>query len=182
MANLDHAQFALMYAERGWNVLPLTGKKPAIKCGVYDARRDEPFIKQRFANGKNIGIQTGKDSGIVVIDIDPRNGGDATFSDLITEHGVIPETLQAITGSNGYHIFFNYPGVRLRGKLGAGIDVKSDGGYVVAPPSVHPDTKQRYAWRNDYDIADMPAWMLKLLTAPPTTRDLIGEITVRQPQ
>lgn len=176
MGNVDHAQFALSYAERGWNVLPLSGKKPAIKGGVYGARRDEPFIKQRFANGKNIGIQTGKDSGIVVIDIDPRNGGDATFSDLIADHGMIPDTLQVTTGGGGSHLFFNYPDVKLRGKLGDGIDVKSDGGYVVAPPSVHPESKQRYAWRNDYAIADMPAWMLKLLTAPPTTRDVIGEI------
>ena len=175
MGNVDHAEYALGYAERGWPVLPLTGKKPAIKGGVHGARRDKSFIKQRFANGSNIGIQTGKQSGIIVIDIDPRNGGDATFSDLITEHGVIPETLQAITGGNGYHLFFNYPGVKLRGKLGDGIDVKSDGGYVVAPPSVHPDTKQRYAWRKDYAIADMPVWMLEMLTQPLTKREATSE-------
>jgi hypothetical protein len=166
---------ALSYAARGWPVLPLTGKKPAIKKGVYGAECGESFVKRRFATGKNIGIQTGKVSGIVVIDVDPRNGGDATLSDLIAKHGALPETLESATGGGGFHIFFNHPGIKLRGKLGTGIDVKSDGGYVVAPPSVHPDTKQRYSWRNDYGLADMPQWMLETLTQARTKREVLSE-------
>lgn len=62
--------------------------------------------------------------------------------------------------------------MKLRGKLGEGIDVKSDGGFVVAPPSVHPDTKKRYRWRNANEIAAMPKWMLTILTLPATKREL----------
>jgi hypothetical protein len=171
----DHVAAALSYKERGWPVLPLNGKRPAIKGVVHSASLDDSFIKQRFATGCNVGIQTGKASGIVVVDVDPRNGGDATLSDLITDHGIMPETLQAITGGGGYHLFFNHPGVKLRGKLGDGIDIKSDGGFIVAPPSVHPDTKERYQWRNSYGIADMPQWMLEMLTAPPTAREATSE-------
>jgi len=84
--------------------------------------------------------------------------------------------LQSITGGGGYHLFFKYPGGKLKGKLGAGIDVKSDGGFVAAPPSVHPETKKHYEWRNDSDIADMPSWMLDLLTQVAIKRETVENI------
>ena len=83
----------------------------------------------------NIGIATGKASGVVVIDVDPRAGGYVELSKLIARLGKLPKGPTAFTGGRGLHLYFKYPGHKLRGKAAEGIDVKSDGGYVVAPPS-----------------------------------------------
>lgn len=157
---------ALAYAERGWPVLPLRGKRPATQHGVHDASTNTEVIIKRFAKNPNVGIQTGQASGLVVIDIDPRNGGDATLDELIECYGPLPETLTAETGGGGFHLVYRYPGGRLKGKLGAGIDVKSNGGYIVAPPSVHPDTGKPYIWRQRGNIVPMPDWMLEILQTP----------------
>ncbi|OOZ40234.1 bifunctional DNA primase/polymerase [Solemya elarraichensis gill symbiont] len=112
MDNSDSVKLALRYAERGWPVLPLNGKRPAIKGGVHSASTEQDFIRKSFANGSNIGIQTGKTSGIVAIDIDPRNGGDETLSKLLGQYGELPQTLQSITGGGGFHLLFKHPGIQ----------------------------------------------------------------------
>jgi len=78
-----------------------------------------------------------------VLDCDPRNGGPAHRSDLIQQFGSLPDTAEAITGGGGRHIFFRYAGGPVSKTLAAGIDLKGEGGYVVAPPSIHP-TGKRY--------------------------------------
>jgi Bifunctional DNA primase/polymerase, N-terminal/AAA domain len=112
----------------------------------------------------NIGIATG--NGLLVVDVDPRNGGDASVADLKSTYGELPRTRTVHTAGGGLHFYFKVPLDRAirnnnRGKLGKGVDLKSDGGYVVAPPSV--TEKGAYRWDDpDVSIADAPVWLLDL--------------------
>lgn len=170
---------AMIHAARGWRVFPLVprDKVPAI-CGgkgCLDATTDLGQIGRwwqgRFA-GRNIGIATGRASGIVVGDVDARSGGFDTMRRLVAEHGPIPPTLRAKT-AGGVHLYFAAPATPIRSAahvLGAGVDTRGEGGYVVGPPSVHP-SGARYHWITQHAPAVMPAWMLALTERSAPTRD-----------
>ena len=149
---------ALRNARHGWRVLPLhaasdgkcscaagqsckhAGKHPRIRNGVKDATTDRTIIKawwNRWPNA-NIGIATGRRSGILVLDVDGKVGK-AYLKKLQAEHGRLPKTVTVKTG-RGRHRYFLSGDARIRnsvGNLGKGIDVRGDGGYVVAAGSVH---------------------------------------------
>lgn len=155
---------ALAYAARGWAVFPLQarGKLPLTPHGFKDATTDEALITQwwtRWPNA-NIGIATGGLSGIVVVDIDGERG-QASFGALAGEHETI-ETLVSETGGGGYHLIFDAGDEAIRNSqstIGPGIDTRGDGGYIVAPPSVHP-TGALYQWTDaDAPIAALPDWL-----------------------
>jgi len=107
----------------------------------------------------------------VALDIDPRNGGDGSIDELELHYGPLPETVESRTGGGGRHLLFRNPGVPLRKGLGAGfpgVDLKADGGYIVAPPSIHP-TGAAYAWHLDpgeTELANLPEWLLDLARQP----------------
>jgi hypothetical protein len=109
----------------------------------------------------------GRLSGLVIVDVDPRHGGTETLEALARDHGPLGSTLEAETGSGGRHLYFAHPGgvVRNRVGLAPGIDLRGDGGLVVAPPSVHPSGRL-YRWRagrapDDAALAPVPAWLLR---------------------
>ena len=110
----------------------------------------------------------------MVLDIDPRNGGERSLEELLAQHGDFPETVKSRTGSGGTHYFFRHPcHISVKNsasKIGKGIDIKADGGYVVGPPSNHK-SGENYAWINRPEetvLAELPAWLLqKLTTATP---------------
>jgi hypothetical protein len=171
---------ALAYAARGWRVFPLRprGKEPALTRseggrGVHDATIDPVQIMSWWAQGpeRNIGIATGATSDLLVIDVDAGKGGVETMRRLVAEHGPIPQTMRSKTGS-GWHLFFRLPSSPTRSAanvLGPGVDTRSHGGYVVAPPSVHPNG-QRYRWvGSGQRPAACPAWIARLCApaAPP---------------
>lgn len=189
MAFLDvngktNAEAALEYAKAGFPVFALhnpikngvcscgnpkctsIGKHPRTPNGVKDATTDPAAIKKMWGNwpNANIGIACGESAGICVVDVDPVHGGDKSLAVLEEQHGKLPETLRARTGSGGEHIFFKYPGEDFkncnRGEIGIGIDFKTIGGYAVAAPSLH-SSGNRYGWIcADLDkIADLPAWI-----------------------
>lgn len=132
---------ALAYARRGWKVLPVVegGKVPATLHGVKDATSDESRIRAWFDSERgarlNIGVACGRESGIVVFDIDPRNGGEVSWDFWEQYHGAVPAGPMAYTAGGGAHYVAAWaPGVR-SSKVADGIDLLSDGRYFVAYPS-----------------------------------------------
>ena len=160
----------LEYASAGWYVFPCNSiKHPLTPHGHLDASIDHVLITafwKRYPDAL-IGVHCRR-SGIVVVDIDPRNGGPETLADLESEYGEVPETLAAMTGIQdgvrGKHLYFKAPagGIELKASLGQGIDVKYNG-YVIVPPSPHP-SGVCYEWVNaDAGIRDLPEWILNRL-------------------
>lgn len=169
---MNPVPYAQAYAQKGWQTFPLKAKDkiPFVKWADV-ATCDQTMITGWFDNypDANIGIACGSRSGIVVLDVDAGHGGYESLTKLIEKHGALPETPVSKTGSGGEHIFFKHPGIEIRnsaGKLGAGLDIRGDGGYVVAPPSVHPNGNI-YEWAVDTDLADMPDWMIEALKESP---------------
>lgn len=165
---------ALAAAKRGWAVFPLHPKSKAPykgSHGVNDATTDETQIRQWWKQtpSANIALTCGEASGVFVLDVDPRNGGDASLAALEVESGNLPVTVESATGGGGRHLLFRHPGGHVRnsaGKLGKGLDIRGEGGYIVMPPSVHP-SGALYGWKRCPDaiaLADAPAWLLDKLT------------------
>jgi hypothetical protein len=163
MSSLGEA--ALAYARKGVAIFPCNprGKKPLTDYGFKDATTDDLQIREWWTKWPlaNIGISTGVVNGIVALDIDP--GGDDSLAELTRQYGPLPQTCAVKTG-RGRQLWFMHPGVPVRctaGKLGQGLDVRGDGGYVVAPPSIHPNGQQ-YAFLTNCDHAEMPEWLIRL--------------------
>jgi putative DNA primase/helicase len=180
---------ALQYAARGLSVVPVhtikddgscscregkscpsPGKHPRTLHGVYDATRDRGEIESCWTKwpDANVGIATGRASGIVVIDVDPRNGGLETFERLQSELGPLPETPMVFTGGGGAHLVFELPPITVRKHTaGPGVDVLGEGCMMVAPPSLHVSGK-RYSWEkapclDDITPASLPrSWLERL--------------------
>lgn len=145
------------------------GKHPRTRNGHKAATSDLNTITewlQRWPQS-NWGIATGAASGVLVLDIDPRNGGDESLRQLVAQYGELPETPEIATGGGGRHFYFRHPGplVRSRANLCPGIDIKADGGYVVAPGSLHA-SGQRYSEvvaLGEIDFAAVPSWLTSLI-------------------
>ncbi|AVH21177.1 DNA primase [Nocardia cyriacigeorgica] len=159
---------ALEYARAGLEVLPLRAQQkiPLTAHGLKDATADAEQVVAWWRRWPNANIGIRPPAGVVVVDIDPRGGGDTNFAELVGDRGM-PETWTAVTGSGGLHIWLRQPGP-LRGKLCAGVDLKSRGGYLVVPPSLHPNGAT-YEWINAAPIAYAPRWLRPML-APPVRR------------
>ena len=161
---------ALILATRGMHVFPCVprGKTPACEHGLKDATTDSDVIRQwwRSEPKYNIAIASGAASGVFVVDIDSADA-ESALRRLEDEHGALPPTVEAITGK-GRHLYFLWPGVPVRNsasKVAPGIDVRGDGGYILAPPSIHPSGRA-YAWSVDTanSFAEAPEWLLAKIT------------------
>lgn len=182
---------ALIYAKYlGWAVFPIyeiradgrcacgkectsPGKHPRIKNGVKQATTDLNRIRHWFTRwtSANMGIATGKASGFFVLDVDGEEG-QTSLDALEVVYGKLPETVEAITGSGGRHILFKYTEGfgNSASALAVGLDIRTDGGYIVAAPSNHKSGK-RYEWeassypvgQDAVPIAEAPEWLLKEL-------------------
>jgi hypothetical protein len=161
---------ALAHASRGWHVFPLKpkSKEPATWRGFYDATTNPATLRRWFASGfaYNIAIRTGTPSNVFVIDVDGDQGV-ASLQHIEAKHGPLPPTLISITGKGKHYWFITiWPIPCSTAKLGAGIDVKADQGYVVAPASVHPNGK-KYQWLDAaIPLAPAPEWLVQLARAP----------------
>lgn len=153
-------QHALAYLKRGWSIVPCEprGKQPLVRWADYNNRRPtEEEIERWWTKwpNANIAIICGKISGIVVVDVDTDRGG--------TTDGQASTGLVAKTGGGGFHLFYSYPvgSTRVPNRVGAdGIDVRADGGYVIAAPSTHK-SGQRYTWLQSDDPAPCPLWVIE---------------------
>lgn len=169
------ASAALWYVEHGMAVFPVVArdKRPATKNGLRDWTDSPADVKKLWEMdpGYSIGIVCGEPSnGLLVldIDVDPERGEDglATLREWERVHGELPVTAVAVTGSGGLHYFYRTDR-RLRPSVNPtlGIDIRAEGSYVVAPPSVHPNGK-RYEWQDPPDevpIAEADAGVLALV-------------------
>lgn len=165
---------ALEYAARGWEVFPChsiedgvctcgnrtcgsPGKHPRTKHGVLDATKDAEQIRAWWSRwpDANVAIATGARSGIAVVDIDPRNGGNETAGNLqitATKYA----TRMAFTGSRGWHFYYQISEPTPSGELGPGVDFQADGKYVIAPPSKHISGLE-YSWLSNDELIPLPA-------------------------
>jgi hypothetical protein len=164
------ARTALAYAARGVRVLPLRehGKEPLVSHGVHDASHDPSVVAEWWRRWPNANLGIAIPTSWWILDVDPRNGGDVELDRLERAHFALPPTITAQTGSGGQHIIFARPdGMRLRGKIGPGLDVLGAGRYIVAYPSVHPSGGV-YRWTSPSGckIARAPRWLEAMGAAP----------------
>jgi putative DNA primase/helicase len=189
---------ALGYAALGVAVFPATSMvKKSCKSAQFSngerwgATRDLRQVRQDFTrwNGCRIGVPTGAINKIVVVDIDTVAGhgvdGAAALAALELQHGVLPDTRQAASPSGSTHRYFRHPGAGIKirnsaGELGDGIDVRGDGGCIIAPPSINPDGRQ-YRWLNRNPLAEMPAWLVELTRDKPLTISQRAVAVIRHP-
>lgn len=179
---MNIADVALRYADRGMPVFPLIGKKPLTENGFLDASKDATNVQAWWSKWPtaNIGIPTGRASGHFVLDVDGHQGN-KSLAELEKKHGSLPTTLEAVTGGGGRHLYFALRTEEMVpssvSKLAPGLDVRGEGGYVVAPPSIHPDTRRTYVWNSKVKPVHAPAWLTKVLQRPaPSNASGVGGV------
>lgn len=167
----DFRAEALALAEFGLRVHPLKPrqKAPALKGWQAKATTDPDVIIQwddKYPTA-NVGIVTGAESRVIVLDVDLRNGGLASLQELERKHGDLPLSWSVLT-PGGSHLYLRHPGDQVRScELAPGIDLRGDDGNVVAPGSIHPSGLS-YQWQGFsvpgvVDLAEPPEWLLNLL-------------------
>src|SRR5699024_193943 len=169
-ANLNAA---MAYSQMlDWHIFPIyfKSKVPITEHGFKDATNNEEQIQRWWKEHPyaGIGLPTGRVNNIVVLDIDPRNGGDVSFDSLIDEYGILSDTVHCLTGGGGHHYYFKYDSRINKSSIEGypGIDIQSNGKYVVLPPSTHPNGKG-YEWELSSKpvitpIANIPDWLVKM--------------------
>lgn len=192
-ASVELRRHARAYLRKGWQVVPLwwpsyplvcacpKGKNCGRNAGKHPGKTD--WVSKPLETGldvdlwwerkplANIGLATGAASGFVVVDIDPDHGGWDSYNRIVKHYGALPQTPVSITGSGGRHVLFRHPGggATVKNAIGClpGIDIRGDGGQIVAPPSLH-SSGARYEWHPKghparVRIAPMPEWLIRLL-------------------
>lgn len=200
ITNGVHAE-AQAAIQRGWAIIPVHGLLPDGKCtcgrgDLCDPRgRGKHPIRTGWTTGPalsmadaysiwveefpdaNLGIRTGTISGIFVLDVDPDSGGWEGLDQLQKEHGQLPDTYTVKTGSGGLHYYYRMPGFPIKNnvkKLAQGVDIRADGGQVVAPPS--RNSKGAYTIHLDHPVVSAPTWLLETLqvmATPGTDADTV---------
>lgn len=201
MTPLELAQY---YVAQGWPVFPcrshaeehvdqatgeiitLGEKTPLTPNGFKGATRFPRIIERWWSDWPDaaVGLPTGEKTGFFALDIDNKPGGANGFdwlAEMEAEHGPLPDTARVTSPNGGLHIYFKYVvGTRNRGALGAGVDIRSEGGYVLAAGSTMANGRS-YKWETDTrEIADAPAWLLDLLlpkSAPAHTQYSLSAAT-----
>jgi putative DNA primase/helicase len=189
MSVLDAAR---AYAEAGWPVFPIHPIRDGGKCACGKPACAQPgkhpvttgwqntIASTKAVDGvwgehhgpRGIGLACGPRAGVWALDVDPRHGGDVSIGNLASGFG-LPKTVTSLTGSGGFHLLFRWSdGVEIRnsaGKVGPGLDVRGENGYIVLPPSPHVSGR-RYEWVHPpgaQDLAPAPDWLLELARKKP---------------
>ena len=188
-ASTPAAEAAQRYVARGFAVVPMhlatggrcscmrpdcpsPGKHPRVRWQRFE--RQAPAAAQvaswwRRWPDASVGVITGTVSRLLVLDVDPRNGGAETMAALEERGGALPAAPETRTGGGGRHLWFALGAPLASGPLGPGVDVKADGGIVIAPPSRHASGGV-YEWRpgrglDDVALVSPPAWLVALAAA-----------------
>jgi hypothetical protein len=173
---------ALTYANhRSWHVFPVppnekksyksAGHSNGAKWGMTKNAEQITRDFNRWPDA-GVGVPTGIINNIFVLEADTAEGHDvdgiANLRELERQHGALPPTLMAVSPSGSLHYYFKHPGSGIKVKTDSnvvpGVDVRGDGGMVVAPPTIRHDGQ--YRWLNQLDIADPPQWLLDMVTRP----------------
>jgi bifunctional DNA primase/polymerase-like protein len=135
---------ACAYCRAGWSVIPTraTGKAALVRWRIWQRQRPDvdqlrAWFVERYPRA-NLAVVTGPLSGVVVLDVDPRHGGDLALAELEASHGRLPRLAVVETPSGGQHVYLAHPGGRVSnsaGRLGSGLDVRGDAGPALLPPS-----------------------------------------------
>ncbi len=170
---------ALAYIKRGWAIFPLApGSKIPLKGskGFKDASKEHFKVRAWWKTNPaaNVGIATGKISGLFVFDLDDGSAGIEAWAELCRQHSQPEiETLTARTLSDGRHLLFQYPpgdiSLGCSAKTFPHIDTRGNGGYIVAPPSyaISKTHKSFYSWLNPgAPLAEMPTWLIAAYQGP----------------
>lgn len=185
-------EWAQHYAARGFEVFPVSSadKAPLTVKGFYDATGDPAQIAAWWTDHPDALIGCRVPADVVILDIDPRHGGDATWAALEASYGPVPvgRMHRSGRGDDGRHVWMTRPDGKLTakplhewarrsgtghaaGKRGwsSGIDIlHHNQRYTILPPSLHPETKRPYEWLSKADPVDMPGWLVQLVTPAPT--------------
>jgi putative DNA primase/helicase len=158
------------------------GKHPLITDWLRQATVDTDTIRKWWAQwpNANIGVVTGKASRIVVLDVDNRHHGESSLQALEKQNGPLPEGPQVITGG-GRHRYFAHPGFLVKNKVNLlpGVDLRGDGGYVVAPGSLHKSGRT-YLFKfgtKDLPLPTLPDWLLNR-PVEPTPSSIESELVI----
>ena len=188
MPRLDLAKTAFEYAALGWRVIPLhsraardcscsharcesPAKHPRTPRGLKDASSDPATVREWWRRwpDANIGILTGPESGILVLDVDGKLGEQALI-ELARRGCRLPDTFTVRTGGGGQHVYFLWPeGADVRNsqsKIAPGLDIRGQGGYVVAPPSLHASGERYEVNESAILPAPCPECLLSLIQSP----------------
>ncbi|HET6481230.1 MAG TPA: bifunctional DNA primase/polymerase, partial [Actinoplanes sp.] len=202
----DIASAAMTYIERGWAVVALHDVVGgACSCGSADPRhawkqggkhpleggwqnrgmRRVAEVRDAWARrpGANLGIVTGRASGVWVLDVDPDNGGDKQLAGLVSAFGALPETYAVRTGSGGTHYYWTMPDfdfTNSRGRLPLGLDVRGNASQVVAPPS--HTLKGPYSVVLDVAPVAAPGWLLEMIRPPERVEPVLSEWSGWEPE
>lgn len=185
---------ALEYAARGFPVFPcrVRGKEPMTQNGHNDATTDQTSIRRWWGQWPNANIGFAVPDGFAVLDVDikPDEGkhGDETLKALEAKYGPLPDTVRSLTGGGGVQHFFRTKAT-LTCKIGLfdSIDLKVKGGYVILPPSIHPNGRP-YEFEVDHapgeiDGADLPQWIVDARQSPAgTSLHTVGSAEGKIPQ
>jgi hypothetical protein len=140
-----------------------------VRRGFYSASANPATIRRWFggAHAYNLAVRTGMASGIWVLDIDRRHGGDKSLAELEREHGALPPT-RTVKTADGLHFWWraDCPVQCSDNRVAPGIGVKGDGGYAIVPPSIHPSGRP-YEWLSTEPPIAAPDWLVCLTRRPP---------------
>lgn len=172
----DNLIFALSYARLGLACFPVAedGRSPLIKGGCHAASKDPDRLAEMFRRHCNVAIATGAASRVMVLDVDTKGSdGRTTLAALEDQYGTLPETWEVSTPSGGSHIYFALPAASHRNRVGfaPGLDVRTSGGSVCAPPSRRVDGV--YSWKRSPKacvLAPVPDWLFNLIAPPEPPR------------
>lgn len=201
----DNRSAAVMWRQLGFATIPLIprSKSPAFatphppgdprrgRCrgecgrlghGFYDASIDVAWADDFWSRYPDFGIGVRPDPGVVVLDVDPRHGGDVALAGLVARHGPLPETLKVVSGrgDGGHHLWFEGVPGPVRQKLSPGIDILChERSFVVVPPSRHWQTHAPYTLYPPASdsIAVAPDWLRQLAKLPQRTPLRVAQST-----
>jgi hypothetical protein len=169
--------FALQYVADGFKVFPVKlDKTPLTPHGLKDATQTQQGVREYWNKHPDAGIGLVTD-GLVVIDFDLKSGGIESKEKIEDKYGLLPRTRAHITGGGGYHYLYKNPnGTHIRNTTMLagypGVDIRANGGYIVAPPSHHTSGTD-YSVMDESPIIDAPSWLVELTKQKPATATAI---------